>query len=127
MKKVGAIGYCLKKYRCQIKEISGDKATVFDVDFGHQFEIELRDIYNLPINESINILPCVVHCRLNGVIPKEGKWSKEAMKLWLSKVHGKEMKAMSLGYDSEAEIYDVNLFIDGESFVDILAEYIEKK
>ncbi len=127
MKKVGAIGCYLNGYRCQIKEISGDKATVFDVDFGMKFQVLLRDIYNLPMNESISILPCVVNCRLNGVIPKEGKWSKEALQLWWSKVHGKEVMAVFLGYDSDSEIYDVNLFANGESLAEILAEYIEKK
>ncbi len=76
----------------------------------------------------MDILPLSVHCRLNGWIPKDGKWTEESKKLWQSKMEEEEeLKAIFVRYDPEANFYDVDLFCGEENFLEILADFVEEK
>ncbi|KAK5903886.1 hypothetical protein CgunFtcFv8_007631 [Champsocephalus gunnari] len=72
-------------YRATVAEVGEIQVKVFFVDYGNTEMVDRRNIRTLP--DDFKKLPCLsLKCTLDGVRPKDGRWSQSACELFIKAV-----------------------------------------
>ncbi|XP_041105638.1 tudor domain-containing 6-like isoform X2 [Polyodon spathula] len=131
--------YCIAKakdglyYRAIIRELHGQQIKVYFVDYGNT---EIVDQYDLKILHSkYQELPALaMKCRLSGIQPIGGKWSKNAIAYFINSVADKVLMIhVSAKHQDGYTIELMDRSVDGEKCVNKLmcsagyAEYEESE
>ncbi|RXM27975.1 Tudor domain-containing protein 6 [Acipenser ruthenus] len=131
--------YCIAKakdglyYRAVIRELHGQQINVYFVDYGNT---EIVEKYDLKILHSkYQELPALaMKCRLSGIQPIGGKWSKNAIAHFINRVADKVLMIhVSAKHQDGYAVELMDRFVDGEQCVNKLmcsagyAEYEESE
>ncbi|MGH0135259.1 UNVERIFIED_CONTAM: hypothetical protein FKN15_056084 [Acipenser sinensis] len=131
--------YCIAKakdglyYRAVIRELHGQQIKVYFVDYGNT---EIVEKYDLKILHSkYQELPALaMKCRLSGIQPIGGKWSKNGIAHFINRVADKVLMIhVSAKHQDEYAVELMDRFVDGEKCVNKLmcsagyAEYEESE